>query len=200
MKYAKMLGLLAVAAAALMAFAGSASATTLTAPSGTTYTSSIHAVNEGNLTLEGENISVTCTGSTVQGTVESHGSGVTVKGNISELTFTGCNQHVTVVNAGSLEIHNIAGTNDGTLTSSGATVTILFTTIFGNIHCSFATNNTDIGRLTAAPSNEGHATLDIGKEGETRIPVESGSFLCGNSAKWVGFYKVDTPTGLKVDA
>ena len=80
MKYAKMLGLLAVAAAALMAFAGVASATTLTSPSGTTYTSTIKATSEGTTTLHNSSlgIAVSCEESTVEGKVEKHGSGVTV--------------------------------------------------------------------------------------------------------------------------
>jgi hypothetical protein len=193
MKYTKMLGLLAVAAAALMAFAGVASATTLTAPSGTVYTSTIKAESEGATSLHGPFTTVTCNNSSVEGKVEKHGAGVTAGGNVSVLTFTNCNFPVTVLKKGSLEIHNIAGTNDGTLTSSGAEVTIQ-TSIAS---CIFTTANTDLGRLTAAPSNTGHATLDINSAG---IPRTGHSFFCGSSGTWTGAYKVTTPTGLKVDA
>src|SRR6188472_2576566 len=122
MKYVKILGLLAVAAAALMAFAGTASATTLTSPTGTVYTGSIHAASEGHAILQNPIAKIECA-STVEGTVEQHGSGSTVKGNISNLSFTGCTNswHVTVVTAGSLELHWKAA-GEGTVTSSGATV------------------------------------------------------------------------------
>jgi hypothetical protein len=193
MKYAKMLGLLAVAAAALMAFAGTASATQLTAPSGTVYTGTIKAASEGTTSLHGPFTTVSCTASTVEGSVAKHGAGVTVSGSISKLTFTGCNFPVTVLKAGSLEVHNIAGTNDGTLTSSGAEITIT-TSIAA---CLFTTSNTDIGRLTKAPSNTGHATLDINSAG---IPRTGHSVFCGSSGTWTGSYKVETPTGLLVDA
>lgn len=193
MKYAKMLGLLAVAVAALMAFAGTASATTLTSPSGTTYTSTIKSSSEGTTSLHGPFTTVSCTASTVEGKVEKHGAGVTVSGAISKLTFSGCNFPVTVLKAGSLEVHNISGTKDGTLTSNGAEITIQ-TSIAS---CIFTTSNTDIGRLTAAPSNTGHATLDINSAG---IPRTGHSVFCGSSGTWTGSYKVETPTGLLVDA
>ncbi|HEY6729776.1 MAG TPA: hypothetical protein VI039_02000 [Solirubrobacterales bacterium] len=197
MKYAKMLGLLAVAAAALMAFAGTASATQVTSPSGTLYTGALTATNVGGLTLHGV-ADVTCNNSTVSGSIESHGASVTAKGKIGtgNLTFTNCNQHVKVLAEGSLEAHASGGAGGGTLTSSGAEVTVEFTTIFGNVHCVFGTSNTLVGNVTAATENGTHATLDIDS---SPIPVKSGSFLCGSSAEWTGNYKVTSPTGLRLD-
>ncbi len=190
MKYIKILGLLAVAAAAMMAFAGSASATTVTSNDGTTPT--IEASAEGHAVLHNPIAKIECA-STVKGAVESHGSGVTAKGNIASLTFgspvgTCTNDwHVTVVSAGSLEIHSI-GSGNGTLTSSGATVEA---TRFG-INCRYSTNNTDIGTVTGGE----HATLHI----QASIPFHSGSFLCGSGATvWTGSYKVSSPTNLTVD-
>ena len=119
MKYVKILGLLAVAAAAMMAFAGTASATTVTSSAGTTPT--IESGAEGHAVLDNPIAKIECA-SSVSGKVESHGSGVTAKGNIASLTFgspvgTCTNDwHVTVVSAGSLEIHSL-GNGNGTLTS-----------------------------------------------------------------------------------
>src|SRR6185295_15020199 len=157
MKYVKMLGLLAVAAAALMAFAGTASATTVTSSTGSTPT--IHADSEGATTLHGV-VDVTCNASTVQGTVSQHGTGVTVKGNISTLTFTSCGSNdVTVNTPGSLEVHAINPTGNGTLTSSGAQITIQVTSL--GISCVFTTNNTHIGTYTSAANNGGVPTMHI---------------------------------------
>ena len=72
MKYVKMLGLLAVAAAALMAFTGTAAATQVTSPAGTLYTGKITATSS-NSELHGAFISVSCTSSHVEGDVDSHG-------------------------------------------------------------------------------------------------------------------------------
>ncbi|HEY6730713.1 MAG TPA: hypothetical protein VI039_06780 [Solirubrobacterales bacterium] len=196
MKYVKMLGLLAVAATALMAFAATASATTVTSPAGSPYTGTIEATNEGTLTLVGV-ATVNCDHSYVRGTITQHGivNGNTVpaSGPIHELTFDECDQHVNVQSGGTLEINSA-----GTLISKNATVEVEFTTIFGNIHCNFATTGTDVGDLTDAPSNSGHATLHI-EENDIPVEAEGSSFLCGATAEWNGAYTVTSPTGLVID-
>jgi len=207
MKYVKILGLAAVAATALMAFAAAASATTLTSPTGTVYTGEIHAEAEVTPTLDGSFTTVTCKKSTVAGTIEEHGTGVTAGGLINTLTFGECNFPVTVLKAGKLEVHPIVVNGKGehlnclsgavectgTLTSSNAEVTVA--TSVGT--CTFTTSSTRIGVLT--PSNDlggKEATLDIGS---SPIPRTGGNFLCGSSATWTGAYKVTKPTTLYID-
>src|SRR6188472_4056675 len=178
-------GLLLVAASVLWMAVGTAAATVVTSPPGTVYTSTIKAEAEGHVVLDNPIAKIECA-SAVEGKVESHGEGVTVGGKISALSFTGCTNswHVTVVSAGSLEIHAL-GEGNGTLTSSGATVEA---TRFG-VTCRYATSNTDIGTLTSGEP----ATMDI----NASIPFHSGSFLCGSGAtSWTGSYKVTTPTSL----
>jgi hypothetical protein len=182
MKYVKILGLLAVAAAALMAFAASASATTVTSPTGSKTTPTIHAVSEGgHVVLANSNANIECA-STVEGTVESHGEGVTARGRITALTFSSCTNGwtVTVDNLGGLEAHWTSGYN-GTVTSSETTVSATLHTIFGTIHCRYLTSNTDIGTLTGGNP----ATLDI----SASIPFHSGGGLCGSgNSAWSGKY------------
>jgi hypothetical protein len=187
MKYAKMLGLLAVAAAALMAFAGVASATTLTSPAGTTYTGKIQSESIGATSLHGPFTTVTCGASSVDGKVESHGSGVTAGGKISTLTYTECNFPVKVIKNGSLEVHA-----NGTLTSSGAEITVGPTSI--GVSCIYTTANTDIGTLTS--SSTSHAVLDINS---AAIPRTGHSVFCGSSGTWTGSYTVTEPSTLVVD-
>jgi hypothetical protein len=186
MKYVKILGLLAVAATAMMAFAASASATTVTGPSGET-TPIIHAESEENavkgtkhVLLHNDTANIECE-STVEGDVTTHGTGVTAGGPIDILSFFNCTGGwtVDVVTNGSLEIHttSTAGHGKGTLTSTGATVVA---TGFG-ISCGYQTNNTHIGTVTGGNP----ATLTI----EASIPRHSGSFLCGGgNANWTGAY------------
>ena len=96
MKYVKILGLLAVAATALMAFAATASATTVTSPHGTTYTGAIKAENEGgHVSLHNETANIECA-STVEGTITTHGAGMTAKGPITHLHSTSCTNGWTV--------------------------------------------------------------------------------------------------------
>jgi hypothetical protein len=199
MKYVKMLGLLAVAAAALMAFAGSASASTITSPTGTAATS---LTAEGGVTsLHGAFTTVTCQNSHVAGTVSSQGAGQTVKGNLSALSFTTCNFPVHVKKFGSLELHAVTKTTphatcavnycNGTLTSSGAEVEI--TTNVGN--CIFTTTNTNVGTVTGTDTTGGNAQLDV----HGTIPRTGGNFLCGSNGTWTGSYKVTNPATLWID-
>lgn len=195
MKYAKILGLAALALAALMAFAGTASATTLTSPSGTVYTGEIKSESEGSTSLKSSFIgTVTCSGSTVKGKVESHGTGVTAAGKIAELTFSGCSggsPTSPVAKPGTLEVHGTTTTGNGTLTSNGAEV-IVHNTLAGT--CTFVTSNSDIGTLTGSNVTGGNATLDI-----SGVAVRTnGSGFCGESATWSGSYKVTSPSTLEV--
>ncbi len=210
MKYVKMLGLAAVAAAALMAFVGasSASATVLcseagtgsptgtTCPSGKAYGAGqeIHAVNVGNVKLDTTFKTITCTGSTVKGTISGEGSATeTVTGPEGELTFTGCNcSTVKVLHAGTLEIHWIEGTHNGTVTSSGNETTTICSTIFGNVHCTYTTNKTDVGTLAGGST----ATLTA----SAHIPVNEAESdgICPEESTWTATYSVTTPDSLFV--
>jgi hypothetical protein len=191
MKYVKMLGLLAVAAAALMAFAGNAAATVVTSPPGTVYTGTITATSEGYVTLHNAVGTISCH-SHVTGSVQRHtGSGViTASGAITALSFSGCTNgevhqvNGVVVKPGELEIHKLANGN-GTLTSKNAEVSI---TMFG-FNCIYGTGaGLDIGEVTPGQ----HGTLDI----SASIPRVGGSFFCGATGNWTGKYKILTPTNI----
>jgi hypothetical protein len=184
MKYVKILGLLAVAAAALMAIAGTASATTVTSSNGTTPT--IEA-ESSNGELHGAFITVKCTESKVKGSVESHGSSVTVEGLLTVLVFDKCNYPVTVEQRGKLVAHASSKTGNGVLTSSNAQIRIH--TSVGE--CVFTTNETTIGTLTGGAG----ATLDIES---AAIPRTGGSFFCGSSGTWTGSYKVTSPSSIEI--
>jgi hypothetical protein len=182
MKHVKILGLLAVAAAALMAFAGVATASTLTSPAGTTYTSTIKA-SAGSTSLDGSFTTVTCNKSTTEGKVEQHGASVNAGGNVSSLTFSECNFPTKVVKAGKLEI-----TSTSEVISTGAEISI--ETSVGT--CVFTTNNTKVGTFTGGTP----ASMDIAS---AKIPRTGGNFLCGSSGTWTGSYTVNTPSTLLVD-
>jgi len=180
------IGLVLVAASVFWMVVATASGTTITSSEGSTPT--IVAEAEGHVVLDNPIAKIECA-SEIEATVETHGAGVTAKGEVEFLDFTGCTNswHVTVVSAGSLEIHG-TGSGDGTVTSSGAT---LESTRFG-VSCRYSTSSTGIGTLTDGV----HATLDI----SAAIPFHSGSALCGSGATtWTGSYEVWTPTNVSVD-
>jgi len=223
MKYVKMLGLAAVAAAALMALVGasSASATVLcqttpvangagtekaTCPEGWAYPKEtvIHGVldPEQHATLtDGEgNKVITCKKSTVKGKTANEGAAnETVTGAIEVLTFEECTSPflgntactVTTVKGGTLELHWIVDTENGTLTSNGAEVTTNCGSIFGTIHCIFTTAKTDVGVLTGGNP----ATLDAESN---KIPQVATNGLCPAEAKWDAKYEITEPKPLYV--
>ena len=196
MKQVKMLALaVLVSALAMFATTGSASATELDNAAGMVTTgSTIAAATEGTLTWHPPIGDVSCTGSQFSGKTGTTGnSAETVGVTISSLTFTGCNATVTVLKPGSLEIHS-QGSNNGTLTSSGAEIT----TVFLGYHCIYSTSSTDIGTITGSGTTGKTATLDI----SAKIPRTGGTSgaFCGATAEWTGSYKFTSPDTLNVTA
>jgi hypothetical protein len=184
MKHLKILGLLAVAAAAMMAFAASASADYLSTTTGGAEASpTIHAVNEnGHVSLHNPEANIECA-STTSGAPNTQGAGESISGPISSLSFTGCTNGwtVTVNAAGSLTTVANNKNHGGTLSSSGSTVTATLNLFFFHITCRYATNNTSIGTITGGNP----ATLHI----EGKIPFHSGSAACGEEpSQWTGDY------------
>jgi hypothetical protein len=188
MRYLKQLGLLAVASATLMAFAGTASATSVTSSEGDTP--NIVATSTNSKT-DGSFVTVECAHSKIEGNVEKHGSGVTVEGAIDFFSFQSCNYQVTTGGLGSFKIHadvaETSRTGDGTITWTGTSTTIH--TSIGS--CVFTTSETDVGTL------HGGAGAEITMKG-SKLPRTGGNFLCGSSGTWTGTYEVTNPAIFEV--
>jgi len=203
MKHIKTLGLIALAAMAVMALVGvgTASATELykktaggneTLKSGTSIVATL--TGTANLTSTSGAALDTCTGGEVAGKTTNTGSSTeTVNGNIEKLTWTGCTEPTETSTLGSLEIHNIAGTTNGTVTGKNSIVKVN-TTIFGAV-CEYTVGEKlDLGTLRGATSSTGNATLEIG----VVVPAKN-SFFCPD-ANWSANYTVTSPVGLNVEA
>lgn len=192
MKHLRILGpALAVAVvAAMLALTAVASATTVTSPAGTTYTGTIVATNEnGHVKLQNPAAVIECSFE-VEGTVSTHGSGVTAEGGGS-VKFSACtNGWTKTTNAGgTITAHWTSGSN-GILTSSGATITSVNDNL--GITCRYTTNATQLGTVTGGKP----ATVDI----EAAIPFHSGSVFCGSgSVALTGSVVVTTPSELYLD-
>lgn len=188
MKYTKMLGLIAVAAATLMAFCGTASATLTEAPSDPVDSDDLfHASSEGAVSLTGS-INVTCQKSTIDGGFATN--------NIIEvdvLTFEECGNHtVTTVLKGLLSVDS-----NGLLKSEGMLVTVLLhSALLGTLHCLYETNQTYVGEFTDRFDTGGTATLDIPSKTIPRVVTDAG---CGEHSTWEGSYKVEIPDYLVND-
>jgi hypothetical protein len=181
MKYLKTLGLAIIAAAALTAFAGAgtASATVLCStttspcpeaqkyPVGTRIGFSLAAgtslawVN-GGTTLE------TCKEAVLKSDITNAGSATsTVTSKNNTLSFSQCTFNNSFTVLGGLEIHNISGTSNGTVTASGEVGWTFVNPLFGS--CIYGwTNGGGVGTLTEGKP----ATLDFNL-GITRLPGSS---------------------------
>ncbi len=189
MKYIKILGLMAVAAAAFMAMAGSASATIIESTSGQLGAKSIIESTGTNAVLKAGFATVECAHSEVDGEVTNAGGvGKAVEGKVNNLKFSSCNMTVTTLKSGTLAIHHTSGKN-GTLTSTGAEVKV----DNHSTSCVYGTNGTDIGTVTGGEPATLNASASL-----TKI---SGGFLCASTATWTASYTVTVPNnGLFVTA
>lgn len=196
MKYLKLMGLAAIAVAALMAFAGTASATTLTGAGGATLGTgtSIAASNEGKVILHAPIGTVECDGSQLAAkTTNAGGTGVAVSASIETLSFSSCNATVTVLKVGTLSIEG-AGSSNGTLSGTNNEVTVEFS---GGLHCIYKTNVTRLGTVTGSSTTNATSTVDISAR-ISRVGGRSGAF-CGESAEWTAAYKITDPDFMNVD-
>jgi hypothetical protein len=200
MKYLKMLGLVTVTAAALMAFvgAGTASATVIcktepTAgvcpegwdyPAGSKGKASLAAGTSAVLRTTAGSIEATCTQSTVEGTSENTGGATaTVKSTLTTLTFGNCSNPTKTIVPGGGELHWISGTNNGTLTTFGTEVTI----VLAGVSCTLGLEGTkDVG--TTVGGNPGSLTVNVS------VVKKAGSFLCPSTAVFEAKYVATEPT------
>jgi hypothetical protein len=192
MKYIRMLGLAGLVALALTAFTGTASATYLTSPPGTTYTGAFE-LRSGKITFHlGGFGEVVCSKSEMKGKVEFHGIGITAGGNLSSLTFEGCEPNtVTVLKAGALEISPAATTGNGTVIWNGGEIQVH---ISKGPTCTIKTSSTTtIGTLTGSNITKGNAVLDLEKPA-----LPTSGFLCPATTVMTGLYAVISPTSLEV--
>jgi hypothetical protein len=192
MKHLKMLGLFAMAAAALMAFAGSASAQTLTAPTGTEYTGALSASLEGSALLKAGFAEITCTSGTVSGSVTTNSS-TEASGSITAVSFSNCKEGQTVDTLN----------NNGTLTILKSTKAVTgtgveVTTAVAGVSCVYGlgATATSLGNATnTSVSGVDKVTLDV----SAKLPKISGGFLCASPASWTANYVVTNPTSSFLD-
>lgn len=204
MRYLKMLGLAAVAAAALMAIAGAgtASATVLCHSTSTPCVEKWKVGTEPRFTVKpgGAGIWETTSGTVLaecpegelRGVISNAGSATeTVKTTVeaSGLTWQnvgGCFSTKTL-EGGSIETHAITGTDNGTVTVSGFKITIN-NAFFGDCSYGFATGE-HFGTLTA--SGTGSAILDI----NTTFLKKEGGITCPEELRWTEEFIQEKPSG-----
>jgi hypothetical protein len=187
MKHLKMLGLFVMAAASLMAFAGSASAAgTFTSPEKVAYFGELHASGKGTFLLKAGFAEITCTESTILGHVEVNNE-EEASGKLTKISFTGCGSStVDTLSVGSLTIKKA---NTAVFaTGSEVTVSTLGTScVYGG------GTGTQLG--SATNNGSGAVVLNV----KANLPKISGGFLCANPAEWTGTYTVTSPSPSFID-
>jgi hypothetical protein len=198
MRGVKRLGIGFAMAIGLLAFAGvgMASATTLTGPEGLVLKTgtTVHAVNEGAITLTTSFKSIECEGSTMQ-VATTNESGSAIEGKVESLTYTKCNCEVKVITGGTVSIAS-AGSSNGSVSSNGAEITASCNTIFGTVHCIYSTSNTASATLTGSSTTASTATTTASAKNIPRLTTNG---LCSEEANLDEKYSIDTPDLLNVD-
>jgi hypothetical protein len=198
MKYVKILGLVAAAAMALMAFAaGSASATVLCStntspctskwPVGTQIEFTVTSGTSANWEETAGNVLETCTGGKLRGEVTSAGSSTeAVKIKATEFSWTSCTVPTVTTGLGSLEIVNNTGTSNGTIKMSSGFKFTQNTVLFGS--CVYGSGaGITMGTLTGGAA--GAAGIDV------NAVLGEGSGICCASAKWSEHFTLTAPSG-----
>ena len=185
MKCIKILSFTAVAAAALMAFAGTASTTVLYSGANKVNSGTKVEMTGANFVLKAGFSTITCGHSELDLKTETTGSSTTaVEGNINHLTFTECNATMHVIKNGRLVFHHTSGVN-GKVTSIGMEVTV-------------SKEGTSCTYGTPAPTTLG--SLDGSTTGDARITVWAtlsrvgGPFFCSNPLPLSGTLTITAPT------
>jgi len=195
MKYMKILGLVAVAATALLAFlgVGTASATTLTneagevVKTGSTVDFSIPSGKAAVLTETGGEPLDTCTTSTVSGkTTNEGGTGVAVTGNVETLTWKSCTFPTETKTLAGLQV---SGTGERNVSATGTFEVTINTILFGS--CIYGvTKETPLGTLA-----NGTFTANAVAE-----KFSGSSLACPATSLWTATYTATEPKEVKVDA
>lgn len=216
MKYLKILGLAAVAAAALMAFAGAGTASATTTlckvtedncseanmyPVGTEIHAVLKAGTKAVLTPTGELPNVSCEESTLRAKTITT---TTPEATIEELTFKKCNNTVEVLEPGRLQIHWDVEHN-GYLTVHGFHVRVK--ALFGALSCDFGETFTANEHDTSVePPKTNRMTVTGGEtafvDATAEIPLtvggKTGSLNCPTAAIWHAEYEVAKPKPLYI--
>jgi len=183
MKYAKMLGLLAIAVAASMALVGTASAT-ITSPPGTVYNGHFE-MTSTNTELDGT-VDIKCKHVIITGDIVNGSTTAAV----TTLDFKECGPDTYLTTRGGY----LRLDSNGTAYLEDAEFTVLMhRTVFGfpvTTHCEYFTQvspGTDIGTLTEGVSPPQVHLIGINL---AKTPTDS---ACGENSQWTGTFTFTTP-------
>jgi hypothetical protein len=192
MKHLKLLSLFAMAAASLIAFAGSAPAATFTSPAGTAYLGKFDATLEGSTLLKAGFAEITCTSDTIGGEWTTNNE-TEASGPIDAFSLSGCKEGQTVTTLNPKGTLTILKSNTA-VTATG----VEWTTAVAGVSCVYGFGSTATSLGTATNSGSG-STAKVTLAVAAKLPKISGGFLCASPASWTGSLIFTTPTPSVVD-
>lgn len=196
------IAMIAAGAALAIAIADSASATVLCTTTSTPCANRWGSSTEIDSTLEAGksseikdtngNLLSECTTSTLKlTTITVGGATSTVEASFGKasLTWNACTVATVSLAGGTVEIHHISSTDNGTVTGKGMQVTVN-TLLFGSCTFGLGAAFRDIGTFTGGSIPAGTPpVIDI----DTVLTREAG--LCPSSARWKAVFEVTSPSG-----
>jgi len=202
MKHLKMLGLAAVAAAALTVIfaAGSASATVLCKEyetpcpvaslyaAGLTVSAALEAGGSSTLKITGGEAITVCKSSTMSTkTKNAGGKGELVEGEGSTLSLKECSATTTVITAGQFSIEYVPSQPTETRANLWISSLGISVNLFG-VTCTYGGGKNYLGTMTSGAP----AGLDV----KTTLTKTAGGFVCPGDVTWEGNYKITAPEDL----
>lgn len=204
MRPLKMVCLAAVAAICLAALAGvgTASATALCKNNANTSScnerypvgTEFKTVLMGSATFEQSGVTlIQCNEASGEGKLEGAGGSTSTPWGKGTGTYGGCSCEVQVLKTGTIEVHHITGTDNGTVTFVGTEVTTSCPSIFGSVHCVYVTGGgADTGTLTGG--NPASVTFNF------VVSQNATSALCPSEPVLTAKFEITTPQPLYVAA
>lgn len=196
MKYLKISGLVALATAATMAFAGNASATVVTSPAGTAYTGAIKAESVNpQLHIHYGLSELDICESELEWKVESHGASATAVGPVTSFALFECDWEVTLLKPGQFEVHTTSKEADGygDVTWTGVEITV---ELWGSFDCIYKLENPYMARVEGSKTQKGNtATFAF----EAWWGQAGGSPFCPKKTQWTSYFLISSPDYLDVD-
>lgn len=207
MKYLKRLALVALAAVALIVVVSgsSASATVLckttSTPcgerwhSGTEITASLPSEFTATISETGGNVLTTCAEASLKYKTQSEGSLVeTVSAALEgSSSFGGCTKQWYLLSLGGIEIHQIAGTDNGTVTAKDLRLTAEIMPVFQYTSCTYtAGEGIDLGTLRGGEPAELEVNATLSKQ--------EGSFVCPSDVVWKSRYAITQPLAIYIES
>ena len=200
MKYLKVL-IFAVVASLLLAISSTASATVLCKNNSNTTTCSepyaigteIEAKGVTNVVIDTEFKTVECKITSGTGEITNAGSSTSavVITDIASV-YEKCNCSVVVLQFGELTLTYIEGTDNATSIWNNEELTVSCSTLFGNVHCIYRTENTDTGKLI------GGTPATVNTSGA--VPRKPTNSLCSGEANVTDTSEISSPQPLYVSA